>query len=574
MGVICKKVYVDKNGEKASSFYNNLHLGRDVAERMYIESVKDYAFSKAQKVNMTVDELISRSKKFKLNEDETKYIDPDGTSLDRTTGALGTVLPNNDDEFFRKKTQEKAIQNKALSLILNDPEAYGYTEAQVRNKAKVRVNVEDETGGGLATKHAQDWANKHPRAYENKVKEIQDLYDFKRDAGTDAHRVAENYVLERNKLEVDENGYRDLEKATERALSGEENKKEYRKLIKDIEKFLNGVGYGKKVEFYPEVMIGDAVLGVAGSIDLLAVTEDGEVMIFDYKTKEKGKEYMFDKSFGRLKGPMSQIKNNRESHGALQTSVYRLILERAGFKVIDSKILYIEADIDKTGAEFKYEGFKHKKDVVLDYHRSELVKFFVERGVRGIDKPRTHVEGMINNSTELINQLKGVDEEDKYDVEDKIKRALEAPKLDKRTNKEYYYDRVLDRNVYYKSKNVSERKAELKEYFQKEATLTNELAKKVISYFNKKDRTAWKGKLSDGYVRQSNDLLAGASSDTHTIRQVSSIPGYGSVDPNILVLVERTNGAATFVHLSSKFNENIDFDSPKHTTVFGQYLVL
>lgn len=583
MGKTCTTHYFDINGERSGAYYNNLHLGEEAALKAYMEDMKGFAFHSAQKGSMTPDDLVARSAQFKLTEDEENYVDKEGNVYDRTTGALGTVLPNNDDEFFKQKTMERAIKNKALELIMSDPNKYGYTKPQVRDVSKIRIgegkDVDGEAVmfGELAMEHAQEWAADPDTKgeFESRVADIQSLFDFKREAGTEAHEVAEKYVEERNKLIAEEDGFLDIKKAQELALEGMPNKEEYRKLIKEVEKFLKTVGRGRKVRFEPELMIGDSELKVAGSVDLMAFTDDGQVMIFDYKTKEKNKEYMFDASFGRLKGPMSHLHNNKRTHGALQTSVYRLILERAGFNVVDSAILYVEADIEEVDGGFTYQNFEHKKNINLPYYRSEVVKFFVERGISKdkIDVPRVRESDKSNDSKEFIDNLHGGDVESLYNIPEKIAAELAEPKINAINGKQYFNDKVDGKKVYYKSDKKADRKAQLKEYYEKEKTLTGELAGKLVKYFNDgAEKGAWgHGSYDTDFERQANFLLAGTHKDTHTIQQVRSMPGFSHVDPNMIIITDRVNGAATFLNIEHTFSKPIPFDN-KNTTVFGNHI--
>ena len=567
MGVVCKTKYLDKNGNLSSAYYNNKHLGHEKALDIYLESMKDYAYHKAQKGSMTKEDLIAKSNRIKLveNADGTShYLDTKtGDILQRTTNALSSIQPDASDDFFLEKAKEKAIKNKAISLVMNEPAKYGYSKSQVRDKAKIVIDPE-----GNAMLDASKWSTEPESNFNKKVEEITDLWEFKTEAGTDAHRVAENYVEARNNADVEEDGYIDLTAVRAKALEGEDNKPEYEKLLREVERFLSKVEKGKKVEFVTELRMADAEMGIAGSIDLMAFDEDGNVAIFDYKTKEKGKEYMFDtQGFGRLKGAMSDLWNNKETQGALQTSIYRLMLERAGFKVIDTRILYVEADIEDVGGKFKYSDFVHKKDVNLPYYRTNLIKFFAARGVQ-IDKPRDIEPGKVSNAKELVSKLHGQDIESTVDINRKIAKVLNS-------GEDFYKDyHNGGKRVYFSKKNVESRTKELREYYEREVKMTSELAGKMLKYFNTPDKNK-KGSIKGGndiLEMQANRLFAGLNIETHTMQQAMNIPGFSYADPNILVAKDRVDGSATFINIMNTYNSKVKFDDDKRTSIFGNYL--
>ena len=73
MSKTCKTVYLDSNGNLSDDYYNNLHLGKSIAESIYIDSMKNYAFSKFQKVNITKEELLEESSRVSQVKDGSAY---------------------------------------------------------------------------------------------------------------------------------------------------------------------------------------------------------------------------------------------------------------------------------------------------------------------------------------------------------------------------------------------------------------------------------------------------------------------------------------------------------------------
>lgn len=79
-----------------------------------------------------------------------------------------------------------------------------------------------------------------------------------------------------------------------------------------------------------EMIVGDSELGVAGTMDFLAhSSKNGKTTIIDWKT---GSKFETENRWGRfLLPPFSDLPDNELHRYSLQVSLYRLILERAGF---------------------------------------------------------------------------------------------------------------------------------------------------------------------------------------------------------------------------------------------------
>lgn len=72
------------------------------------------------------------------------------------------------------------------------------------------------------------------------------------------------------------------------------NKAAYSNLLEQIEKFLLTKGKGKKLRFETEFTLFNDAWDVCGRADLVAFDEYNNMYIFDFKTKETGKEWLFN----------------------------------------------------------------------------------------------------------------------------------------------------------------------------------------------------------------------------------------------------------------------------------------
>jgi ATP-dependent exoDNAse (exonuclease V) beta subunit len=95
-----------------------------------------------------------------------------------------------------------------------------------------------------------------------------------------------------------------------------------------------------------EKIVFDFDIAVAGTIDLLALANDGTVKIVDWKTNEKiERENPYNKF---MLGPLCHLADNDFNHYALQLSIYQAILVRRGYvkpgTVITRDIFHIKED--------------------------------------------------------------------------------------------------------------------------------------------------------------------------------------------------------------------------------------
>jgi len=99
--------------------------------------------------------------------------------------------------------------------------------------------------------------------------------------------------------------------------------------------------FGEKYTLLNEAIIVDAEAGVAGTADVVAVDNNNNVFIFDFKTKEQSKKgfaYYDSSTFGRTQ---------REKN-TLQLSMYKHMLKRSiGLEVKDLYVVPLVADVNK-----------------------------------------------------------------------------------------------------------------------------------------------------------------------------------------------------------------------------------
>lgn len=582
MSKVCQKVFLDRDGKPSSIYENNLHLGEAVARSMYIDSMKDYAFSTKRINKISVDDFIAESKKYK-RDDSTQTYSNGGSSknLKGVTSTLSDYAMDLNDADFKKFAEERVIKDHAISILkkTKDLSSYGYTKREIAD-TKTIVLKED----GKAMTEAVLWSTQNRLDFEQRIKNQEALFSFKTEAGTEIHKIAEDYINARNELVEDENGDIDIDIARGKALSGKSNIIEYDAFINKLEAFLQTVGNGRKMRFETEVAIWDDELGVGGRIDLVAFDNYNTAYIFDFKTKEEGKEYIFDtKRGGKLKGVFKDLYNNKETQGALQTSTYRLLFERKGFVVKESRIIYIEGKVKhiNNGSKFYYKDLNVKKTIPLPNYREQLNKMFIEKGKPSIDKIRKIEPNKSNNYKDVIGVLLGQNIDTIPNIGKKVAACIDKPKpfKDKKgIDREGFYNKITGENEAFTSKDTNARKLQLTEYFNQEKELTSDLARNFKKYFDS-GKKKWNGSSSlNSYTnnasKQANNLLAGIDISTHTLEPVNSLTNFSHVEDNVMLARHRISNEAILITINHNMSRDIEFDTDKstNTTIFGQHI--
>lgn len=596
---VCTPVYIGRDGKPSLVYTQNLHLGEDVAKRLYTQDMASVATAKFQKANYTIEDLIEESNELVVSTDEESYI-LKKQALNRATNFLGKAQAAKEMAEF---AADKAVKDYAYILLENDmdiknPEDRLYKDLILK---KTFVDgIKDKTfslnkHGDLKDKlmlAAQEYMDNNPDDFEVRKQNLLDLWEFKTEAGTKIHKVIEDYVNFRSKVEPDKDGLYDYKSAAEAAMLVNDMKKDshYLSLTDQMEAFfekLEGTGANKKnLKYHTEVKVSDTDIGVAGTLDLLVEDEEGNLYIFDYKTKEKGKEHLFAWKDKRLMGAMSELYDNKETHGALQTSLYRLILEKKGFTVKESKIIYIEADVkyDKNGKVIDYYNFNHLKNVTLRNYRSVLGKFIKESNNYDIDNAINSLKekGKFNDIKDIATDLTGLESlDDQRDVPGKIRDKMNGPLvIGKKSGKEGFWNELLARHVDYKSEDPEARKTQLEEYYMQAPRLAADTTNSVIDWFKDgKIGEVGKGKNSRSKTyrtTQAQKLLQGIEADTHTLEQVNNIHGFSHLPPNILIAVDEATNSATIINLTVKGDsfikdENSTTKRPR-TSIFSKYV--
>lgn len=256
--------------------------------------------------------------------------------------------------------QELARYGNTKIVLTADETAYQPADDKSVRLRRTTTVIENWKGPFDTMEVAQKVADSKGKELE----EILELWADKREEGTGIHQITEDYIAAREKGLSREDAIEEtigklfvpdkagkLDKDNIRYYSGMDETL-VRGYIGNLADFIDNL-LNKGYKLYPEVKISDNEMGVAGTIDLLIVKPDGNLMIYDWKTKERGKfdNFYSVSTYARTEEErhfleeMAHVKRTKANEYSLQLSIYKLMLERKGFNVDKLAIIPVVGEI-------------------------------------------------------------------------------------------------------------------------------------------------------------------------------------------------------------------------------------
>lgn len=365
---LAKEVLTTAVGIEAQERHDEIQKAAGLAKSSVLTNIKNWLFWVNRFFRAVADKLgIRRNVASRL-------------AYDLTGGPLRHNLTGEVSEYVqrKKKSIEEIVRAGREDIELTEDESM-YKVKRNGSLLERATSIIEFLAGAFNRKAALRRAarSKKPLYAEYTTEEeLARLWADKREEGTGIHNIAEQYVLGRNAGEqgdqlrdrlLDElykpENAGDVDEDGVRIYAGM-NRSQVENYIDNIISFLDGL-YDQGYVLYPEVKVFDEYLGVAGTIDLVAVHPDKGVEIFDFKTKElvmKGgnPHSKFDEwntinpGKTHLAGVMKDIHNTMANKYAIQLSIYNLILKRQGIDVNKMHIVPFIGRIEETDNQFNY----------------------------------------------------------------------------------------------------------------------------------------------------------------------------------------------------------------------------
>jgi len=285
---------------------------------------------------------IGVNKFYALNKSNLEYRNAKGEKitpsdlLKRATQAASSKIPYL-RQFTEKDKMDKLIDESSNITAPTEISPYYEMDGVKMNRVSNLMEIfqdpfkQQEIATKVATK------NKNNNDPFNTPDKVQDLWDFLRDdMGTGLHSLVEG-IINKSDMEVILDG---LPKG---------NTEAFRSAIPSLREWVRSKEAAGST-LHSEVMVGDPQDLIAGSIDVIEVTSNGQKILHDFKTKTRGKFGNIMKKLPPFKGALAGIQNNLLNKYRIQLSLYKHIIEQKGIKVDKINIVPIEAGVTMTEA--------------------------------------------------------------------------------------------------------------------------------------------------------------------------------------------------------------------------------
>ena len=612
-----EEVYLDKSGARSSVYYDSIKSGTkpENAKTKYLRYMNGVVGLKFKKM--------SPKQRGQL-EDRIKILDRNDKN---------TVLDPNDVNSYIDTSNASRRFKRSTSYIqgFKDPFVAEDTALQIieHNFRKEYNALHPDEEQGEQLKNSRIYAstqmvNMSTQEKDKRVKEITEVYDFKREVGTFTHVLTEDYVnLRQDLLKAKKKGTKSnpgfvtitdpisnqnvkvyttdelvayeakrprVVKNDEGTIIKDDNRDggkyspstntiisgERHNLLIRLEERLKALEkkYGE-LEYRTEIKVSSTEIGYAGSIDLLAIEkESGNVHIIDYKTKEKSKAKHWDKAFNsnRFSGEFRRYEDSAENSAAFQTSMYRIMLEELGFNVVSSRAFLIVGDLPiKDGKlDTDYEQYREMEiqEKMLPNMKGAILNEYESRNII-LDKEARDTK---NDIIETINNIAGGQDVDFLDPSEKYIDELYNTKTIKNGEEGWMYGSVfvpywINRNSGLSNAgDVAYKKNQIRKRLSGRDKLEG-LERDMEKLYNDPNAVI----KENGRKSELSNLMINISSDTHDMIKLSEDYAFGENYIGMVLFVNKITGETRFIQLNGVGHANLNYGSG-HTSVFGKYL--
>lgn len=626
MSETCKMVFLDEHG-KPSAFYESAlkKYGPKKAKELYIKKMLNsdvVRYSKEEAGKFTaLKELRKESDALALNEDNV-YVDSIGAAYSRVSNVSHdmNMKENKADKRVSLTLAKKLNTNgtetydispyKAFLEGKSDAEALGFilsAEAVAKRRMVAhymeRSNIssfKDAEAEVMAIITADNKTKGEDPDFQTTLhkftKDVFKSWEASTEYGTIFHEVMEDALNYRNQLIEEgedpmvynnprlitlhmDTQHKDFLPGKFKAIQGV-----IETVIKEANEFSKSIG-GKKVVIETETKLKTSKLvdqngrGIAGTADLLFISEDNDVMVYDYKTKSEESVKNFEyASSDKMGGPWKDYANNAKNKAQAQISIYGAMLQEKGFNVVGGKVIMVPGEFRKVT----------EKGNIFSEDIGEL-----EWKLVNLDASKVEVKTVNVMSDAVTHYFKGTSVEDSANI--KIHNAVKALSGGKmelerenletfiRTNwhkqydpkaKEWFIRAKGGEALYMKQWSDSQAREFLTKRYQQIKDKQRALPIDVVQYFY--NREANKKLFGSERRRQINELLSNISPDTHELFRAKDFNPqlFGAIGDDALVAVDKRTGSLSFYSVLSVSNNKISFESESgsRTSIYGNFI--
>ena len=254
------------------------------------------------------------------------------------------------------KEEYLAKLNEAFHDFRFFPDDHHYEYKGKRVGISVTRLIEEYTQPFDAETIAQRVANKNGKSIEKVLNEWEYKNEFSKAKGTTCHEYAQAKWTPRYWERINFDGSLEYFEAVEKIKKQADNFK---------------IDYKDKLEHLAdEFVIGSEEYDIASAIDHLFVNKaTGGLVLVDYKTNSD--IHKNEKYAGKMKAPLSSLKDTTLNHYYIQLSIYKYLVEKyAGVKVDEMFIVYMSENIENYQI-INVPYLKKEVETILEWHRWE-----------------------------------------------------------------------------------------------------------------------------------------------------------------------------------------------------------
>jgi len=611
---ICNTVYYDIDGNPSPVYYETLKKeGHEAALKAYIEYMlsTNAKFSTDSMGNvLSVDELITKSAKLRLNADESQYLNETSGNLHNRITNLVKNLKTEPDVETGYRVQKSEFDTDGIAL----DQARRYIEKEAL-RIKGYESEDSRPEQLVVDKIYDEFMSTQEEDYLEQVAQTQfkDKWAASAKWGEYFHAVMQQFIVEYNKQVLDVEAKTGKEtyvsnsvllRAARETLSKDkkfkgmvaiqaDNMNEIaQKVLNQIHKIVNQekLRYGEAPAFQllPELKLSsDNVPGKpAGTADLVMITNHGNAYVFDFKTKSAESALNMNKvGTGKFGGEFESenLFDTPANSARVQMSYYAAILEENGYKVPQTYVIMLPGDMARiTNTQSKerewiYTGMNaNKMEIIANPTLHHLLQQDTEATKAMIEQARangTHKFIMdLASKDDMINLLYTRDNSTGY-----VQRKKAQINTDDRGKKFFNRDNPdlgRDQRRYYTDdKTDSEIETVLLNDYRQIKEEQKHLANNIIQFFNVEGKH--KQHNLGGRETIVANLLGSINRETHTLVRADRYhPSLADVGADVLVAENKLTGAISLLSVMPVLNSSIKFSTDKtdkRTTVFGKY---
>lgn len=613
----CIKVYLDIDGNKSSVYYNTLKETNNpqAAERAYIEYMMSVnpKFSREGSVITHINDVKKEGDALKLTADESQYTDG-YDNFDRITSVV---------EGYKVKPD--AGGHNLLKAEKFDPETISRNLAENDQLAvifKGKDNIPHDEQRTIRTELAK-YQQANPTDLERRAAEYRMSWEGSRVWGDHFHYMFQRFFEKRNtELGKEESKrmndgqifYKVKEELRKEGKWPKDNKIKSHQYISIVYTVLDEIKsiekeMGSNLTIIPELMLKSSKLKFAGTADVVLISDEGEVVIMDFKSKTPSSNHTFDtvrgneKRFGGKFAGEDLVANPANS-ARVQMSHYATILKEKGFKVspregVRTIVLtgnYGPVSNDANSAStqpwsFKSIKIEKKNGKVTGIRRNDSLHelLVTDPDAYSQETENMKAEGIfsfmnkvatpdVRAGMEGTEPVESILSYTRHNEEAAVKAQLENVQIEEGTGARFIYrnnpnlpnftKEYLDKDT---EENIKEKlRNDYKALKKDQETLPN----KMIEFF--KAEGADKKHNLPGREVVANAVLHGIAPETHRLMRAEQYDeSLRELGRDVLVAENKTTGAISLISVISAPNNYINFPNDgsgrRRTTVFGRY---